>query len=82
MQALIILSSLLESWDTLVVTAINSAPEGKLTMDIIINSLLNEEARRKEQGMVVQSEYNIVENRGRSENCETSASRSHDKSRG
>ena len=43
-------------------------------MDTVVDSLLNEEARRKERGMVVQFEANIVENHGRS------ASRSRDKS--
>ena len=46
LQALLLLSSLLESWDTLVVTLSNSAPEGKLTMDTVSDSLLGEEARR------------------------------------
>ena len=48
LQALLLLSSLPESWDTLVVTLSNSTPKGKLTMDIVIDSLLNKEARRKE----------------------------------
>lgn len=36
-------------------------------MDIVDDNLLNEEARRNEQGMAIQSEANIVENCGRSE---------------
>lgn len=47
MQALLLFSSLPESWDTLVVTLSNSAPGGKLTMDSVLDNLLNEEARRK-----------------------------------
>ncbi|KAK4415230.1 Retrovirus-related Pol polyprotein from transposon TNT 1-94 [Sesamum alatum] len=47
LQALLLLSSLPESWDTLVVTLSNSALEGKLSMDGITDSLLNEESRRK-----------------------------------
>ena len=66
----------------LVVTLSNLAPEGKLTMDTITDSLLNEKARRKEQGMVVQSEAIIVENCKRSENRRRSASRTCDKSLG
>jgi len=68
LQALLLLSLLPESWDTLVVTLSNSAPAGKLTMDTVTDSLLNEEARRKERGITVQSEANFVNNRGRSEN--------------
>ncbi|VFQ79367.1 unnamed protein product [Cuscuta campestris] len=46
--ALLLLSSLPESWETLVVSLSNSAPEGKLTMDVVKSSLLNEEARRRD----------------------------------
>ena len=45
LQTLILLSSLPESWDTLVVTLSNSAPNGKLIMDNVTNSLLNEESK-------------------------------------
>lgn len=41
LQALLLLCSLLESWDTLVVSLSNSAPEGKLTMESVKSSLLN-----------------------------------------
>ena len=50
LQALLLLSSLPESWETLVVSLSTSAPEGKLTMEMVKDSLLNEEARRKEKG--------------------------------
>ena len=66
-QTLLPLSSLPESWDTLVVTLSNSAPGGKLTMETVTDSLLNEEARRKERGISMQSEANVIENRGRNE---------------
>jgi len=46
MQTLLLLSSLLESWDILVVTLSNSVPGRKLTMETVIDSLLNEEVRR------------------------------------
>jgi len=44
LQELLLLSSLLKSWDTLVVTLNNSIPDGKISMDIVSNSLLNEES--------------------------------------
>ena len=50
MQASLLLSSLLNSWETLVVTVSNSTPNGILTMESVKDSLLNEEARRKEKG--------------------------------
>ncbi|KAL4379562.1 hypothetical protein GQ457_02G035640 [Hibiscus cannabinus] len=88
LQALLLLSSLPESWDTLVVTLSNSAPDGMLTTDTVSDSLMNEEARRKERGLPSQSEANVVENRGRSnsriknENRGRSKTRCYDKSRG
>ena len=50
-QALLLLSSLPDSWETLVVSLSNSAPDGKLTMVMVKDALFNEEARRKEAGM-------------------------------
>ncbi|GFZ21721.1 hypothetical protein Acr_29g0008830 [Actinidia rufa] len=49
MQALLLLSSLPESWETLVVSLSNSAPNGKLTTSMVIDALFNEEARRRER---------------------------------
>ncbi|ESQ46503.1 hypothetical protein EUTSA_v10000595mg, partial [Eutrema salsugineum] len=81
MQALLLLSSLPESWDTLVVTLSNSAPEGKLTMDTVSDSLLNEEVRRREQSSSSLSEANIIERRGREEVRGHNRSRGQDQSR-
>ena len=50
MQALLLLSSLPDSWETLVVTVSNSTQNEILTMKNVKDSLLNEEARRKEEG--------------------------------
>ena len=50
MQASLLLSSLPDSWETLVVTVSNSTPNGILTMKSVKDSLLNEKARRKEKG--------------------------------
>ena len=75
----LILSSLPESWDTLVVTLNNSALDGKLSMDNVTDSLLNEESRRKEKSLSSHSEANVVENGGRSEHH---GKRGHGKSRG
>ena len=47
-QALLLLGSLPDSWETLVISLSNSVP--KLTMDIVKDNLLNEKARRKEKG--------------------------------
>ena len=70
-QALLLLCSLPDSWNTFVVSLSNSAPDGKLTPDMVKNSLLNEEARRKEKGSHQSSSSDAYvaekkeENRGR-----------------
>ncbi|CAH9088439.1 unnamed protein product [Cuscuta epithymum] len=65
LQALFLLSSLPDSWETLVVTISNSAPDGVLSLDVIKESMFNEEIRRKEMG-VDNTHALVVENRGRS----------------
>jgi hypothetical protein len=71
-QALLLLSSLPDNWNTLVVSLSNSASDGKLTLEMVKNSLLNEEARRKEKGSNLPSSIdaylaeNKDESRGRS----------------
>ena len=79
LQTLLLLISFPKSWDTLVVTLNNSAPDGKLSMDNVIDSLLNEESKRKEKGLRYHFEANVVENRGRREHCGKGC---HRKSRG
>ncbi|GFS33873.1 hypothetical protein Acr_00g0031020 [Actinidia rufa] len=56
MQALLLLSSLLESWETLVVSLSNSVPNEKLTTSMVMDALFNKEARRREMGLTDQSE--------------------------
>ena len=50
MQASLLLSSLPDSWETLIVTVSNSTPNGILTIESVKDSLMNEEVRRKEKG--------------------------------
>jgi hypothetical protein len=50
-QALLMLSSLPDSWETLVVSLSNSAPNGVMTIGMVKDSMFNEKARRKEQGI-------------------------------
>ena len=68
-QALLLLSSLPESWETLVVSVSNSAPNGTLTLAMVKDSLINEEARRKDLGIGSDSRALVTdksERRGRS----------------
>ncbi|KAF8387595.1 hypothetical protein HHK36_026248 [Tetracentron sinense] len=64
LQALLLLSSLPDSWETLVVTVSNSAPNGELSMSLVTNSLFNEETRRKSAG-TDNAQALVIENRGR-----------------
>lgn len=57
LQALLLLSSLFGSLDTLVVSLSNLMPDGKLTVEIVKDNLLNEEARRKEK---VESSFEVL----------------------
>ena len=83
MQASLLLSSLPESWETLVITITNSMSEGTLTMDLVKDTLLNEEVRRKAQGdyssgaLITERQ----ERRGRSLNRNSHGSRGRSKSR-
>ncbi|VFQ95989.1 unnamed protein product [Cuscuta campestris] len=81
LQALLLLSSLPDSWDTLVVSLSNSAPDGKMTMEMVKASLLNEDAMRKESSYPSQAEENVIleSSRGRSKSRNPHYS---DKSRG
>uniref|UniRef100_A0A2N9HS63 Reverse transcriptase Ty1/copia-type domain-containing protein n=1 Tax=Fagus sylvatica TaxID=28930 RepID=A0A2N9HS63_FAGSY len=65
LQALLLLSSLLDSWETLVVSLSNFAPNGVLQLAIVNNSLFNEETRRKDMGKD-DAQALVTENRGRS----------------
>ena len=45
----------------------NSAPNGIVTLEMVKDSMFNEEARRKEHGTFTQSEALVTEKRGRSQ---------------
>ncbi|GFY93027.1 hypothetical protein Acr_08g0014230 [Actinidia rufa] len=68
MQALLLLSSLPESWETLVVSLSNSAPNGKLTTSMVMDALFNEEARRRGMGSTDQRWWRS-QARGRTVRC-------------
>ena len=70
--ALLLLGSLPDSWETLVVTLGNTEPQGKhLSLEQVKSSLLNEEAHRKDRESISDSKALVTEgdmNRGRSRN--------------
>jgi transposase InsO family protein len=78
LQALMLLSSLPDSWETLVVSLSNSTPDGKMTMEQVTNSMFNEETRRQAVGADNAQAF-VTENRGRSKNR---GFKSRDKSKG
>ena len=80
-QALLLLSSLPDSWETLVVSLSNSAPAGKLTMTMVKDALFNEEARRKDMS-TNQTHALVTENRGRQQKSSRGKWRGKSKSRG
>ena len=63
-----LLATLPDSWETLRISLINSAPSGIVTLEIAKNGVLNEEVRRRPQGSSSQSEILVTEDRGRSKN--------------
>jgi hypothetical protein len=81
-QALLMLSSLPNSWKTLVVSLSNSAPNGVMTMGMVKDSMFNEEARRKEHGISSHTEALVIEKRWRSKSRKLRGDDSCDKSRG
>ena len=81
-QALLLFSSLPDSWETMVVSVSNSAPNGVLTMAIAKDALLNEELRRKEQGIETGSQALVTEKQGRKGRSKSREPRNRDRSRG
>ncbi|GFS35808.1 hypothetical protein Acr_00g0042200 [Actinidia rufa] len=67
MQALLLLSSLLESWETLVVSLSNSAQNGKLTVSTVKDALFNEEVWKKEMDMIDRSRSQALISKGSKE---------------
>ena len=80
--ALILLSSLPDSWETLVVSLSNSAPNGVIIVKMVNDHMFNEEAKRKELGIFSNTETFVIEKRGKSKSRKPSNDYNRDKSRG
>ena len=65
LQALLLLSSLPDCWETLVVSLSNSTPNGVLQLAMVKDSLFNEGTRRKDMGKDI-TQALVTKNRGRS----------------
>ena len=57
-----------DSWNTFVVSLSNSAPDGKLTLEMVKNSMLNEEGGKKEKGDASSSNAYVAKTHGKNEN--------------
>ena len=82
---MLLLGSLSDSWETLVVSVNNSAPNEKLTLDIVIDRLQNEESMRNSVETVPSESDALVsekqKRRGRSQSI-NSRQQNNDKPRG
>ena len=81
-QVLLLLSSLPDSWETLVVFLSNSTQNGVITINMVKNNMFNDEARRKELGISYNIEALVIERQMRSKSRKPSSNYNHDKSRG
>ena len=81
-QNLLLLSSLPDSWETLVVSLSNSAPNRVIIVNMVKDNMFNEEARRKELDISSNTEAFVIKGRGRSKSRKQSSDYNHDKSRG
>jgi hypothetical protein len=59
-QALLFMSSMPGSWNTHVVSISNSALDGKLTLEMVKNIILNEEAKNKGKGEASSSDAYVA----------------------
>ena len=81
-HALLLLSSLPNNWETLVVSLSNLASNGVITINMVKDNMCNEEARRKELGISSSTETLVIERRRRSNSRKPSSDYNRDKSRG
>ena len=80
-QTLLLLSSLPDSWETLVVSLSNSTPNGVIIVNMVKDSMFNEEARRKELGISSNTKALVTKRWGRSKIKKPSSDDNRDKSR-
>ena len=81
-QTLLLLSSLPDSWETLVISLSNSAPNGVITVNMVKDNMFNEEAKRKELGISSNTKALVIKRWWRSKNKKPSSDYNCDKLRG
>ena len=80
-HVLLLLSSLLDNWETLVVSLSNLAPNGMIYVNMVKDNMFNEETRRKELGIFSNTEALVTEKWGISKSKKSSSDYNHNKSR-
>ena len=81
-HALLLLSSLPNNWETLVVSLSNLVSNGVITINMVKDNMCNEEARRKELGISSNIKALVTERRGRSKNIKLFSDYNRDKPKG
>ena len=81
-HALLLLSSLPNNWETLVVSLSNLVSNGVITINMVKDNMCNEEARRKELGISSSTETLVIERRRRSNSRKPSSDYNRDKLKG
>ena len=74
MEAILLMPTLPDSWENLVLTLITSCQEENMSIQVVKTSILNEESIRKDTGALSQSELNVAQHtdRGRCWKCRPS----------
>ena len=70
MQAILLLCTLPDSWENLVVSLSASYKEENLSLQVVKTSILNKETRRKDKSVQFESEANVGQNLGRGRSIE------------
>ena len=60
-QAILLICTLPDSWENLVVTLNTSCQEQNVSIQVVKTSILNEESRRKVKGALSQSDSNVAQ---------------------
>ncbi|CAA7059133.1 unnamed protein product [Microthlaspi erraticum] len=76
-----LLGTLPDSWEVFRMSLCNSASEGTISMDLVKNSVLNEEARRQSNASSSRSDVLVSESRGRSTYRESKKNKNRSRSK-
>ena len=72
MPTILLMCTLLDNWENLVVTLNTSCQEQNVSIQVVKTSILNEESRRKDKDVLSQSESNVAQHTDRGRNRQRS----------